>query len=197
MSVFIFLAFIFFENRLESGSNLRTRYRRQSTSNQWNINNFDQNHSIINVNSDRIPGVQTSFVNVGMEGTFFCAHTEDSDIASLNILLHGSPKIWYILPNEESQKFEKLFNDLTGHVKYKCDTVMRHKCYIIAPWVLVKFGIKFTKHIQLPGEIMFTMYGAYHFGFNCGLNVCESSNVASPKFVEFHSKALLCKPPCR
>lgn len=164
----------------------------------WNINNFNEKHSIINVNSrsDRIPGVQTSFVNVGMEGTFFCAHTEDSNIASVNVLLEGAPKVWYILPYKEAHKFRKLFGELEGG-NMVCKTSINHKCFVISPWILAKNGIKFTKHIQYPGEIMFTLYGAYHFGFNCGLNVCESANIASPKFAEFFSKASICKPPCR
>lgn len=163
----------------------------------WNMNNFTEKHSIINVNSidNRIAGVQTSFVNVGMQGTFFCAHKEDSNIASLNILLEGAPKIWYVLPYSQAEKFEQLFEELDGG-KFICKTSLNHKCCIIPPWILSKHGIKFTKHIQKPGEIMFTLYGAYHFGFNCGLNVCESANIASPIFINFHKKATLCKPPC-
>lgn len=67
---------------------------------EWNINKFTDKHSILNVNpiSDRIPGVQSSYVMVGMEGTWFCIHREDSDIGSMNILLEEDPKIWYILP---------------------------------------------------------------------------------------------------
>lgn len=156
----------------------------------WNINKFTAKHSVINVNpfSDRIPGVQSSYVMVGMEGTWFCAHKEDSDMAS---------KIWYILPCKEADKFENLFRDLLGNLQNRmCPTVLRHKCFIIPPWVLAKHGIKFTKHIQRPGEIMFTMYGAYHFGYNTGINVCEAANITSPRFLQFFSKAKLCQQDC-
>lgn len=96
----------------------------------WNINNFNEKHSIINVNSrsDRIPGVQTSFVNVGMEGTFFRAHTEDSNIASVNVLLEGASKVWYILPYKEAHKFRKLFGELEGG-NMVCKTSINHKCH--------------------------------------------------------------------
>lgn len=161
------------------------------------MNKFTSKHSILNVNSiaDRIPGVQTSFVNFGMMGTWFCAHREDSDVSSMNILLSGHPKVWYILPYSEANKFESLFTRL-AEGKFNCDTVYKHKCFIIPPWELIKNGIKFTKHIQYPGEAIFTSYGAYHFGFNSGLNICESINIASPKFLEFYNQATLCTPPC-
>lgn len=165
----------------------------------WNINNLSEKHSIINVNAqcDRIPGVQSSFAIVGMEGTWFCAHTEDSDSASLNILKQGAPKIWYSIPHSDASKFEKLFYNLLGKkIQFKCDTVIRHKCFIIPPWVLAQHGIKFTKHVQRPGEIMFTLYGCYHFGLNTGFNVCEAANITSPKFLDFFSNTKLCKPPC-
>lgn len=121
----------------------------------WNFNNFTEKHSIINVNplSDRIPGVQTSFVNVGMEETWFCAHKEDSDIASMNVLLQGAPKIWYIVPYEDADKYEMLFNELLGRKStFKCQTPIRHKCFIIAPWILEQRGIKLIKHIQRSND---------------------------------------------
>lgn len=165
----------------------------------WNINKFTENHSIINVNPvcDRIPRVQSSYVIVGMQNTWFCAHKEDHDMASMNILLEGAPKIWYILPQTEAAKFENLFNELLGKLKRRlCPTVLRHKCFIIPPWILAKNGIKFTKHIQRPGEVMLTMYGAYHFGFIAGLNVCEAANIISPRFLQFFSTAKLCGQDC-
>lgn len=165
----------------------------------WNINGFSEKHSILNVNpvSDRIPGVQSSYVMVGMAGTWFCAHKEDSDMASMNILLEGNPKIWYILPYKEAEKFETLFRELLGNLQRRlCPTVLRHKCFIIPPWILEKHGIKYTKHVQRPGEIMFTMYGAYHFGFNTGRNVCEAANITSPRFLQFFAKAKICETDC-
>lgn len=164
----------------------------------WNMNKFTVKHSILNVNeiSDRIPGVQTSFNNFGMQGTWFCAHKEDSDISSMNALLSGHPKIWYIVPFSDADKFERLFKQLAQGVSFGCETAFKHKCFIIPPWILQKHGIKFTRHVQYPGEIIITLYGAYHFGFNAGYNVSESINIASPKFIDFYNKVQLCVPPC-
>lgn len=48
--------------------------------------------------------------------------------------------------------------------------------------------------IQEPGEIVMTLYDAYHLGFNPGLNVCESSNLASEKYDKQFSQAKICNP---
>lgn len=162
------------------------------------MNNFSGKHSILNVNpiNDRIPGVQKPFGIVGMDGTWFCAHKEDNDLSSLNILLEGEPKVWYCVPPSEAEKFEELFKKLSKRLGYKCDTVLRHKCFITPPWLLEQHGIKYTRHIQRPGEIMITTYKAYHFGFNTGFNVCEAMNIASPKFLGIYPDAILCKSKC-
>lgn len=56
--------------------------------------------------------------------------------------------------------------------------------------ILLKAGIDFAKVIQNQGEIVFTPYGAYHWTFNGGFNVCELSNLASPIYKEIHLKIL-------
>ncbi|XP_055326210.1 lysine-specific demethylase 4D-like [Sitodiplosis mosellana] len=175
------------------------RENRFESNEPWNINSFTEKHSILNVNaiSDRIPGIQSSYVIVGMYDTWFCAHKEDNDLASINILLEGEPKVWYILPPKEAEKFEKVFKDLLGDLHYRlCLTALRHKCFVIPPWVLKLNGIKYYKRYQRPGEIIITSYRAYHFGYNTGFNICEASNIASPKFLDIFANAVLCKPDC-
>lgn len=160
----------------------------------WNMNNFGPSHSIIhNIPADmqKMPGIQTTYVNIGMKFTWFGIHCEDSDLASINFLHSGKPKLWYCVPAEEGSKLENLLmNELKD--KFTCNTVYRHKCFLIPPSLLHKAGIKFSRIIQNPGEIIFTMYGAYHWGVNLGHNACESSNVASPRYRTVHANAKLC-----
>lgn len=40
------------------------------------------------------------------------------------------------------------------------------------------------------------MYGAYHWGVNLGINVCESINLASARFIGVHEGAKLCATTC-
>lgn len=157
----------------------------------WNMNEFSVDHSIINclVPDDelKMPGIHTTFVNIGMLHTWFCLHCEDSDIASVNFLHSGAPKHWYCVPAREGPKLEKMLMKLIDE-KYECSTVYRHKSFLLPPEMLAKENIEFTKVIQNPGELIFTLYGAYHWGFNAGFNVCESSRLAWPIHKEFESK---------
>lgn len=161
----------------------------------WNMNNFTAKHSIINATKIKIPGIHTTFVNVGMAATFFAIHCEDSDLASMNILHFGAAKTWYCVPESEGPKLEKLLKDLLGN-QFDCPTIVRHKCFLVPPSILFKYGIKFTKITQHAGEIIFTMYKAYHWGFNNGLNICESSNIASPIYRTYHANTVLCSKKC-
>lgn len=83
---------------------------------KWCIHNFTAKHSIINVNehADRIPGVQPPYVLVGVQGTWFCAHIEDNSLSSINIMLEGAAKVWYVIPEKFAVKFENLVKKLLG-----------------------------------------------------------------------------------
>lgn len=104
----------------------------------WNMNNFSSEHSIIH-GDIKIPGVNTTFVNIGMQNTWFALHCEDSDLASMNLLHSGKPKIWYCVPKCYGPKLEKLVLDLVGD-QSKCKTVYRHKCFLVSPSLLKEHG---------------------------------------------------------
>lgn len=164
----------------------------------WNMNNFSEEHSIIHAkNFVKIPGIHSSYVNVGMMGTWFAAHTEDSDAASINYLHTGAPKTWYCVPRQEAPKFEDVFCSLVSGVDYACDSILKHKCFLIPPSVLQKYNIKFAKLEQNPNDLIFTSYGAYHFGYNNDFNVSESCNVASPKYHQIYANAKICPDHCK
>lgn len=166
---------------------------------KWKINEFTEEHSILNVNAieDRIPGVQLGFGLVGMRDTWFCAHIEDCNLGSLNQHLYGAPKVWYVIRPEDAAKFERLFHNLlSDKFEYQCWTPLKHKCFMITPWVLDSYEISYSLYVQHPGEIMLTTYGAYHFGFNTGFNVCEATNIASPKYVGIFEYAKICESSC-
>lgn len=164
----------------------------------WNFNNFGIEHSIIHGHQHELMnGIQNSYVNIGMLYTWFCIHCEDSNLASLNYLHSGEPKHWICVPKSEGPKLTKAIIDLlNSKYEYSCETVYRHKCFIVEESFLLKHDIKYTKLVQHPGEFVFTLYGAFHWGWNAGFNVCESMNLASPKFKQIYEEVSLCKPTC-
>lgn len=164
----------------------------------WNLNNFGYEHSIIHGHQQELMnGIQNSYLNIGMLYTWFCVHCEDSNLASINYLHSGAAKHWICVAKSEGAKLEKLMLDvLNSKYQYSCNTVYRHKCFIVSESLLMKHGIKYTKVVQNAGEFVFTMYGAYHWGWNSGFNVCESMNLASPQFRNIYKEVVICKPTC-
>lgn len=161
----------------------------------WNMNEFNINHSIIHSGAESMYGINTSYVNLGMRFTWFPAHTEDSDLASLNLLHSGAPKYWICVSSKNARRFEDALMKHIGQL-YDCETIYHHKFIIVPPQFLEEFNIPYTTVTQYPGEIVATMYGAYHWGFNAGFNVCESVNVASPIYQKFHENCKICSTEC-
>lgn len=46
--------------------------------------------------------------------------------------------------------------------------------------------------VQLPGEYVVTMPGAYHFGYNHGYNIAEATNFATPRWFDIGRFATRC-----
>lgn len=111
--------------------------------NDWNLNRLTKEHSIIHDLQADIPGVLTPFVNAGMKYTAFGWHVEDGYLASVNVLHSGASKYWYCVPHSESERLEKFCAQST--TEYKCNLLLRHKLFLIAPSVLKENEIKFSK----------------------------------------------------
>ncbi len=68
----------------------------------------------------------------------------------------------------------------------------RHKQTVIAPRILPSKGIPFGTTTQHAGEFMTTFPRGYHAGLNHGYNCAESTNFATPRWIEYGKRALLC-----
>ena len=68
----------------------------------------------------------------------------------------------------------------------------RHKMTVISPMVLKHHSIPYNKIVQRAGEFMITFPYGYHAGFNHGFNCAESTNFASPRWVEYGKRATQC-----
>jgi hypothetical protein len=140
-----------------------------------------------------IPGVTTPYLYFGMWASVFCAHTEDMNLLSINYLHAGAPKVWYaVAAGEDAQRLEQLCEGHYHQAKTQCPEYMRHKRCLISPGKLKKAGIRFTKAVQYPGDVMVTFPGSYHFGFNTGFNVAEATNFAVPEWMPYGRIANIC-----
>jgi hypothetical protein len=46
--------------------------------------------------------------------------------------------------------------------------------------------------VQREGEFMITFPKGYHWGFNCGLNIAESTNFATERWIEYGKRCSRC-----
>ncbi|GMS88752.1 hypothetical protein PENTCL1PPCAC_10927, partial [Pristionchus entomophagus] len=142
--------------------------------------------------STRITGVTTTYLYFGMWRTMFPWHAEDVDLYSINYLHHGTPKHWWSIPPEAADLFERMMSQLFPDDAAKCGAFLRHKNYIVHPDTLRLYGIPFAITTQRKNEFIITLPRGYHMGYNTGLNIAESTNFASDRWVDFGMNSVLC-----
>jgi jumonji domain-containing protein 2 len=140
----------------------------------------------------RLPGVTSAYLYFGMWASAFAAHAEDMNLLSINYLHAGSPKYWYAIAQEDSKRFESLARSHFPGQASECHEFLRHKRCLLSPAILKKAGIKFTTCVQRPGDAIITFPGSYHFGFNTGFNIAESTNFAVPEWIPLGEAADVC-----
>jgi len=167
----------------------------------WNVDRLDSCLSLLRADAKdgdcddkvfHLPGVTSAYLYFGMWASTFCAHNEDVNLLSINYLHAGSPKYWYAIAQEDSKRFESLARSHFSVAASECPEFLRHKCFLLSPTILKKAGIRFTTSVQRPGDAIITFPGAYHFGFNTGFNIAESTNFAVPEWIPLGEAANVC-----
>ncbi len=152
----------------------------------FNLSKLDAANDLLrallpHLNVSEIEGYTTPALYVGKPGSSFFLHTEDMNLGSLNFLISGAPKVWYIIPTSDYEKVvelvKKLFPD--NPVVGKCPQAIQHKCVLIHPDRFREAGIICSRIIQRAGNLMITYPGAHHFGYNTGYNIAEATNYST------------------
>lgn len=157
----------------------------------WRLDKLEAKDSIIHGTEDKVKGINTAYVYTGMQYSTFAAHTEDSGLASMNLLHSGMPKLWYGFSSQNAHKLEELVKLYTPK-NIDCDFIIRHKSILVPPTLLAKHNIEFSKVQQNPGETVVALYNAYHQGFNFGLNYAEATNYATPNWLPYYNNVKNC-----
>jgi hypothetical protein len=69
----------------------------------WNVAKLD---NLLDVLGQKIPGVNTAYLYLGMWKSTFAWHLEDVDLYSINYIHFGAPKQWYSISQEDAPRFE-------------------------------------------------------------------------------------------
>ncbi|KXS18888.1 JmjC-domain-containing protein [Gonapodya prolifera JEL478] len=156
---------------------------------QWNLGRLDNILKKITIN---IPGITSPYVYFGMWKATFAWHLEDVDLYSINYLHFGAPKTWYFVPPQHKERLERIAQSLFPADAKRCTEFLRHKEFVMSPTFLRQWGIPCHRICQRQGEFIVTFPGAYHQGFNCGLNCAEAVNFGTDRWIETGMKSKWC-----
>ena len=74
------------------------------TTSNWNVAKLE---NLLDVLGQKVPGVNTAYLYLGMWKATFAWHLEDVDLYSINYIHFGAPKQWYSISQKDARKFEK------------------------------------------------------------------------------------------
>lgn len=128
--------------------------------NLYNLNNtYKGQESLLKISglrNEKISGVTTPWVYIGMKFSSFCWHVEDLYINSINYNHKGSAKIWYIIPGCDKEKFDDFVKTkFSKTMSFKPD-FMHRITLMIDPLDIKAAGIKVYKINHSARSFVFT-----------------------------------------
>ncbi|KAG2415306.1 hypothetical protein HFD88_006497 [Aspergillus terreus] len=156
----------------------------------WNVAKLP---NLLDVLGQKVPGVNTAYLYLGMWKATFAWHLEDVDLYSINYIHFGAPKQWYSISQEDAPRFEQAMKSIWTSDAKNCDQFLRHKTYLVSPSLLKsQYGITVNRLVHYEGEFVITYPYGYHSGYNIGYNCAESVNFATEKWLEYGRVAKKC-----
>ncbi|CAF3131304.1 unnamed protein product [Rotaria socialis] len=147
--------------------------------------------SLLKYYPQRIPGVTTPVVHMGMWSSAVGIHIDEYDLISLNYLHHGAAKIWYIIHPSCYSKFEELVNKLKlfSDISSSCLSPLQHKSLLIKPSFLDLHSIEYYRIEQKLNELVAIFPGTYHCYFDTGFNLSETIKYGLPSWLQFQRRS--------
>ena len=157
----------------------------------WNVAKLE---NLLNVLGQKVPGVNTAYLYLGMWKSTFAWHLEDVDLYSINYIHFGAPKQWYSISQEDARRFEQAMRNEFSEDAKKCQQFLRHKSFLISPTLLQsQYNIKVNKLVHHEREFVITFPYGYHSGYNIGYNCAESVNFATESWLQYGRVAKKCE----
>jgi len=147
--------------------------------NDWNMNRLAiTKDSLLHYLFQKIPGVSSPMMYVGMMFSSFCWHTEDNYLPATNFIHYGAKKTWYGVPGSSAVKFESVMRKELNHLYDDNPNLIHGMITQLSPRVLQENGVPVYTIEHEPGTFIITLPRVFHAGFNHGFNVAESINFA-------------------
>ena len=160
------------------------------TTSSWNVAKLE---NLLDVLGQKVPGVNTAYLYLGMWKATFAWHLEDVDLYSINYIHFGAPKQWYSISQADARRFEAAMRNIWPQDAKNCDQFLRHKTYLISPQILKsQYNIEVNRLVHHEGEFVITFPYGYHSGYNLGYNCAESVNFATEAWLDYGKIARKC-----
>ena len=157
---------------------------------EWNVARLE---NLLDVLGQKVPGVNTAYLYLGMWKASFAWHLEDVDLYSINYIHFGAPKQWYSISQADARRFEAAMRNVWPTDAKNCDQFLRHKTYLISPSLLQsQYNIHVNRLVHYEGEFVITFPYGYHSGYNLGYNCAESVNFATESWLDYGKVARKC-----
>ena len=161
-------------NKTTYGSNIEGIYTANNAG-SWDMRNLD---SSLRKLPEDYEGITSPMTYLATIHSLFPNHTEDMNLMSLNLLVAGQPKIWYVLdPNDQSRFETWLKRVMPDYFMGRCINIIRHKNLLVDPREVRRQGISIQVIVQWPGDMVLTLPGAVHWGFGTGPSIAHAVNL--------------------
>lgn len=154
----------------------------------WNLKVLTNNHGSILRSIGPVTGVTVPTLHVGMLFSAVCWYRDPHGLPWIEYLHTGGRKIWYGVPDEQSDNFRKALTSLIPtHCQNKtvwlpCDTAM------VPPHMLTDRGVSLCRTEQEPGEFVVVFPRAYSSSVCTGYAISESVYFATNSWLDTAKK---------
>ncbi|KAJ1526464.1 hypothetical protein ONE63_009597 [Megalurothrips usitatus] len=140
-------------------------------------------NTVLDLVDEKYDGLVYPYVYAASLHTFFAWHIEVAGTWSINYLLKGSPKPWFVIPPQFYGLVDKVSSTFRLN-KYhtSCRAVLvDHKVIVTDPeYFKQHYGVPYATVVQEPGDFVITFPFSLHSGFNCGKNLAIAANFGDP-----------------
>lgn len=151
----------------------------------WNVQAVPMDERSLLKHTKGATGISKPWLYFGSSLTAFCWHVEDHHFLSVNCLVKGGPKVWYIVPATYAHAFEDAMRDQLPELFHYQPDLLQSLVTMLSPRKLRQKGIPVRRVVQERGDYVITFPFAYHGGFNTASNVAEAVNFAPPSWLPF------------
>lgn len=147
------------------------------TKHPWNLKVLTNNSVSVLKSLGPVMGMTVPTIHMGMVFSACCWYKDPHGLPWIEYLHTGADKIWYGVPNDQSDKFQVAMKRLLPRAVAQGQN---HRTWLAAdsgmvpPDRLLEHGVTITRTVQKPGQFLIVMPSAYTCNVSTGYVISES-----------------------